>query len=97
VVLAEIRTSFKGSGDGYTFRFDGSEYRVACVEVRKTSDRWSGDKSTTTNGTIILTMDEQIVFEFQFRKTVTYPPDAPLPLPIPTEMSTTSEINFLSA
>lgn len=78
LILPEVRDTFKLSNNANDFRFNGSDYRLVYTEGKKESDRWGGDKTVTTQATVMLKMNGELVFEFDLRTSVTYAPEAPI-------------------
>ena len=72
LILPEVRQSLKRAGDSFEFKFKDITYVLKCREGKSERDGYGRDNSTTTPMSLSLSVSDNLVYEFDMRRTVTY-------------------------
>ena len=78
LILPEVRETLKRSDSASEFGFNGTNYRLVCIERKREREHYGSDKTVTTHLTLSLNASGRLVFEFNMRTSVTYAPDQPI-------------------
>ena len=76
-IFPEVKNSLRRSNGLSELDFAGTHFGLRCVAGRIEKDGRGSGETETTEMTLILSVDEKRVFEFEMRKSVTYGEDMP--------------------
>jgi len=78
LIAPEIKDTLVFSGQDIQFCLATTLYRLRYSRGREERDRWGGDNTVSTHALVNLYVEDNEVFAFSLRTSVTYTPEMPL-------------------